>query len=214
MAFPGRRPGDRASGCEVRDFACNPAGTDIAQFASSATGWEGGVDEGVSGGRCRKGGGGGVRALVPWTGMNVFKDEMDRLLDRLFEPRLCAFEALGEWTPKLDLSETKDAYVARLEVPGVGPKEVNVSIREGLLMITGEKAREDEEKDAKHHRVERAWGRFARTIPVPGPVDTGRTTATFKEGALTVTLPKTAVARESFVPVKAGWDARSGAARW
>ena len=143
-------------------------------------------------------------ALVPWTGMNGFKDEMDRLLDRLFEPRLGAFETLGDWMPKLDLSETKDAYVARLEVPGVGPKEVNVSIREGLLMITGEKAREDEEKDAKHHRVERVWGRFARAIPLPGPVDTGKTTATFKEGVLTVTLPKTAVAKESFVPINAG----------
>src|SRR5262249_18394962 len=74
-----------------------------------------------------------------WTGMNMFKDEMDRLLDRLFEPRLSAFDTLAEWMPKLDLSETKDAYVARLEVPGVGPNEVNVSIREGLLMITGEK---------------------------------------------------------------------------
>ena len=145
-----------------------------------------------------------MRALVPWTGMNMFKDEMDRLLDRLFEPRLSAFETLGEWMPKLDLSETKDAYVATLEVPGVGPNEVNVSIREGLLMITGEKTREDEERDAKYHRVERACGRFARTIPLPGPVDTGKTTATFKEGVLTVTLPKTAVARESVVPVNAG----------
>ena len=145
-----------------------------------------------------------MRALVPWTGMNMFKDEMDRLLDRLFEPRLSAFETLGEWMPKLDLSETKDAYVARLEVPGVGPNEVNVSIREGLLMITGEKTREDEVKDAKYHRVERACGRFARTIPLPGPVDTGKTTATFKEGILTVTLPKTAAAGENVVPVKAG----------
>lgn len=50
-----------------------------------------------------------MRALVPWTGMNGFKDEMDRLLDRLFEPRLGAFETLGDWMPKLDLSETKDA---------------------------------------------------------------------------------------------------------
>jgi HSP20 family molecular chaperone IbpA len=54
---------------------------------------------------------------MPWTGMNVFKGEIDRMLDRLFEPRLGAFEALGEWMPKLDLSETKEAYVAKLEVP-------------------------------------------------------------------------------------------------
>ena len=145
-----------------------------------------------------------MRALVPWTGMNMFKDEMDRLLDRLFEPRLSAFDTLAEWMPKLALCETKYAYVARLEVPGVGPNEVNVSIREGLLMITGEKTREREENDAKYHRVERVWGRFARTIPLPGPVDTGKTTATFKEGVLTVTLPKIAVTRGGFVPVNAG----------
>src|SRR4029450_1277040 len=145
-----------------------------------------------------------MRALVPWTGMNGFKDEMDRLLDRLFEPRLGAFETLGDWMPKLDLSEAKEAEVGRREVPALGPKEVTVSIREGLLMITGEKAREDEEKDEKHHRVERVWGRFARAIPLPGPVDTGKTAATFKEGVLTVTLPKTAVAKESFVPINVG----------
>lgn len=144
-----------------------------------------------------------MRALVPWTGMNMFKDEMDRLLDRLFEPRLGGFETFGEWMPKLDLSETKDAYFVRLEVPGVAPNEVNVSIRDGLLMITGEKTREEEEKDAKLHRVERVWGKFARTIPLPGPVDTGKTTATFREGVLTVTLPKPAAARASFVPVNA-----------
>lgn len=144
-------------------------------------------------------GGDGVR--VPWTRMNMFQDDMDRLLDRLFEPRLGGFETLGEWMPKLDLSETKDAYVARLEVPGVGPNGVNVSIRDGLLMITGEKTPEEEKKDAKLHRVERVWGRFARTIPLPGLVDTGKTTATFKEGVLTVTLPKAAA---SFVPVNAG----------
>jgi len=145
-----------------------------------------------------------MRALIPWTGMNVFKGEVDRMLDRLFEPRLGTFETFGEWWPKLDLSETKEAYVAKLEVPGVEPKEMNVSIREGLLMITGEKTREDEEKDEKYHRVERAWGTFARTIPLPGLVDTEKTTAAFKEGVLTVTLPKTAAAKGSLIPVKAG----------
>lgn len=67
-----------------------------------------------------------MRAMVPWTGTNLlFKDEMDRLFDRFFEPRHGAFEAVGEWIPKLDLSETKDAYVVKLEVPGVAPKEIN-----------------------------------------------------------------------------------------
>ena len=145
-----------------------------------------------------------MRALAPWTGMDLFKGEMDRLFDRFFEPRLGVFEVVGAWMPKLDLSETKDAYVAKLEVPGVEPKEINASVREGLLIITGEKARADEEKNEKFHRVERAWGAFTRTIPLPGPVDTEKTAAAFKDGVLTVTLPKTAAAKGCFIPVKAG----------
>jgi HSP20 family protein len=145
-----------------------------------------------------------MRALTPWTGMNLFRGEMDRLFDRLFEPRMGAFEVVGEWMPKLDLSETKDAYVAKLEVPGVEPRDINVSVREGLLVITGEKTRETEEKNEKVYRMERAWGAFTRTIPLPGPVDTEKTTAAFKDGVLTVTLPKTMAAKGNFIPVKAG----------
>ena len=71
-------------------------------------------------------------------------------------------------------------------------------------VITGEKTREEEEKNEKFHRVERAWGAFVRTIPLPGPVDTEKTTAAFKDGVLTVTLPKTTAAKGTFIPVKAG----------
>jgi HSP20 family protein len=136
--------------------------------------------------------------------MGLFKGEMDRMLDRFLEPRLGAFELVGEWMPKLDLSETKDAYVAKLEAPGVEPKEINVSIRDGLLVMTGEKTREEEEKNEKFYRAERAWGAFTRTVPLPGPVDTEKTTAAFKDGVLTVMLPKMAAAKGSFIPVKAG----------
>jgi len=92
----------------------------------------------------------------------------------------------------------------KLEVPGVEPKEINASVREWLLVITGEKTREEEEKNEKFHRVERAWGAFTRTIPLPGPVDTEKTAAAFKDGVLTVTLPKTTAAKGTFIPVKAG----------
>jgi HSP20 family protein len=145
-----------------------------------------------------------MRALAPWTGMGLFKGEMDRLLERFLEPRLGALEMVGEWMPKLDLSETNDAYVAKLEVPGVEPKEINVSVRDGLLVMTGEKTREEEEKNEKFYRTERACGAFTRTIPLPGPVDTEKTTAAFKDGVLTVMLPKMAAAKGSFIPVKAG----------
>jgi HSP20 family protein len=145
-----------------------------------------------------------MRALTPWTGMTLFKDEMERMFDHLFEPRWGALEAVGEWTPKLDFSETKDAYVVKLEVPGVEQKEISVALEDQFLTVRGEKSREKEEKDEKFHRVERAWGAFARTIRLPGSVDTEKTTAAFKDGLLTVTLPKTAAAKGSFIPVKAG----------
>jgi HSP20 family protein len=145
-----------------------------------------------------------MRALTPWTGMGLFKDEMERMFDRFLEPRWGVLEAVGEWTPRLDFSETKDAYVVKLEVPGVEQKEINVSLQDGLLTVKGERTRETEAKDEKFHRLERAWGAFTRTLRLPGPVDGEKTTATFKDGLLTVTLPKTAAAKGSVIPVKAG----------
>jgi HSP20 family protein len=145
-----------------------------------------------------------MRALAPWAGMGLFKGEIDRLLDRFIEPRLGALEPGGVWMPELDFSETKDAYVAKVEVPGVEPMEMNVSVRDCVLVITGEKTREMEEKnDKRFYRMERAWGAFTRTISLPGPVDVEKTAAAIKDGVLTVMLPK-AAAKGSFIPVKAG----------
>ena len=144
-----------------------------------------------------------MRALAPWAGMGLFKGEIDRLLDRFIEPRLGTLGPGGAWMPELDFSETKDAYLAKLETPGVDPKEMNVSVRDGALVMTGEKTREMEEKnDEKYYSMERVWGAFTRTIPLPGPVDVEKITAAFKDGVLTVTLPKAAAAKGSFIPVK------------
>ena len=145
-----------------------------------------------------------MRTLTSWPGMNLFMGDMDRLFDRVFEPRRGAFEAIGDWVPKLDVSETEDAYFAKLEVPGVPPKEINVSVRGGMLFITGEKNPEKAKPKEKVHRAERAWGTFARMIPLPSSVDAGGTTAVFTDGVLTVTLPKTAMAKEGVVPVAVG----------
>ena len=144
-----------------------------------------------------------MRALNPWTSMTSLKQEMDRLFDRFFEPRADEFLALGEWAPSLDLSETKDAPVVKAEIPGMDPKEVQLSLQEQLLIIKGEKKQEKEEKDERLHRVERTYGAFTRAIRLPVAVDAGKVAATFKNGVLTVTLPKMAAARGTMIPVKA-----------
>jgi len=145
-----------------------------------------------------------MRALAPWRGMDVLRQEMERVFDRFFEPRWDEFEAGGAWAPKLDVSETKDAYMVKAEIPGVDQKDLSVSLQNQILTIKGEKHKDKEEKDEKYHRVERSWGEFTRAIALPGAADTEKVNATFKEGVLTITLPKTPAAKGTTIPVKAG----------
>ena len=144
-----------------------------------------------------------MRALAPWTGTDVFKREMDRLFDRFFEPRWDEFELVGEWAPRVDVSETKDAVVVKAEMPGMEQKDINVELENQVLTIKGEKHQEKEEKGERFHRMERSWGAFSRTFRLPAAVEGGKVNATFKNGVLTVTLPKAPTARGTTIPVKA-----------
>jgi len=137
------------------------------------------------------------------TGMGSLKHEMDRVFDRFLEGKWDEIPALGEWTPNMDISETKDSLVAKVEVPGMDPKDIHISLQEDLLTIKGEKKQEKEEKDEHYHRVERAYGVFTRSVRLPVAVDASKVTASFKNGLLTITLPKTPSARGTTIPVKA-----------
>lgn len=141
-----------------------------------------------------------MRAVMPWTGLASLKQDMDRLFERFFESKWEEFPALGEWAPRLDVSETKEAMVVKAEIPGMDPKDISVSLQENLLTIKGEKK---EEKEERYHRVERSYGAFARSVRLPVGVDGSKVNAAFKNGLLTVTLPKTPAAKGSTIPIKA-----------
>ncbi len=143
-----------------------------------------------------------MRGLMPWTGMGNLKSEMDRLFDRLSEMKWDDLPALGDWRPSMDISETKDSLVAKVEVPGMEQKDIQISLQEDLLTIKGEKKQEKEEKDERYHRVERSYGAFVRSIRLPVAVDASKVMATFKNGLLTVTLPKTPAAKGTLIPIK------------
>jgi HSP20 family protein len=143
-----------------------------------------------------------MRALTPWKGMDVLRNEVERVFDRLLEPRWNEFEAAAEWAPKVDVSETKDAIVVKAEIPGVEQKDINVSLQDQVLTIMGEKRQQKEEKDEKYHRVERSWGTFMRAFRMPTAVSGDKVSATFKDGTLTVTLPKAPEAKGTTIPVK------------
>jgi HSP20 family protein len=144
-----------------------------------------------------------MRALTPWTGLSTMKKEMDRLFDRVWEGDFPQLPSMGEWAPALDVSETKDAVMVKAEVPGMDPKEIQLSLEDQLLTLKGEKTQEKEEKDEHYYHAERSYGAFVRTVRLPATVDGSKVTATFKNGLLKVTLPKAATAKGTTIPIKA-----------
>jgi HSP20 family protein len=143
-----------------------------------------------------------MRTLTPWTGQSTMKKEMDRLFDRFWEGDLPQLPLMGEWAPALDVSETKDAVMVKAEVPGLDPKEIQLSLEDQRLTLKGEKKQEKEEKDEYYYHAERSYGAFVRTVRLPATVDGSKVTATFKNGVLKVTLPKAAAAKGTTIPIK------------
>ena len=143
-----------------------------------------------------------MRSLTPWR-MTSLKKEMDRLFDSFADIDWGETSLLGEWAPSVDVSETGDAIVVKAEVPGMESKDLEISLQGHVLTLKGEKKQEKEEKDERRYRIERSYGAFTRRIRLPVAVDESKVTATFKNGLLTVTLPKTAAARGTPIPIKA-----------
>jgi HSP20 family protein len=145
-----------------------------------------------------------MRTLAPW-GFGNFQKDMERLFDRMgmaeWDPP--AMRTLGDFTPTLDFAENKDAFVVKAEIPGIDPQDITVSLENQMLTLKGEKSHEKEQKDEQYYRMERAYGTFARTVRLPAAVDGSKVTAAFKNGLLTVTLPKAPEAKGSTIPVKA-----------
>jgi HSP20 family protein len=139
---------------------------------------------------------------TPWLRITDLRQELDRLFDRVFESRWDEFPATGSWVPSLDLSETTDALVLKMEVPGMDAKDVQVSLQENLLTVKGEKKQEKEEKGEQYHQVERSYGAFTRSVRLPIGVDGSKVNATFKNGLLVVSMPKTSAAKGVTIPVK------------
>ncbi|WP_337287118.1 Hsp20/alpha crystallin family protein [Candidatus Methylomirabilis sp.] len=144
-------------------------------------------------------------ALVKWTpfgDLSTFRREMDRLFDRFVGemPRL-DLPGMG-WTPHLDVTETKESLVIKAELPGLDVKDLDISIAGNMLTLKGEKRQAKEEKDEHHHLIERSYGAFTRAVELPAPVAADKVKAAFKNGVLTVTLPKTEEAKRKAISIE------------
>ncbi len=141
------------------------------------------------------------RELVPFS-FDQMTREMDRLWDSFFEERPGRRVEEREWLPSLDVSETKNDIVVKAEVPGMDPKDIDISLSNGVLTIKGEKKQEREEKEEDYHLIERSYGTFARSIQLPVEVQSNKVNASYKNGILKVTLPKSEEAKIKEIKIK------------
>jgi len=129
-------------------------------------------------------------------------------IDRLFESPLAELtrtsQLLSGWTPPIDLFEDKDSFIVRAELPGMKKEEIDLSLHDGSLSISGERKAEGKYQDAEVYRTERFFGRFQRTITFSAPVAADQVRAQYKDGVLTVKLPKTEEAKPKHIDVKVG----------
>ena len=140
-----------------------------------------------------------MKALrAPEIGLSNFRREMDRFFDQIVDgDDLPA----GAWMPDIELSENKEAVTVKAEVPGIEPKDLQVTLENGMLTLRGEKRQVSEQKDERLYRSERRYGSFARGIRLPASVDAANVAATFRNGVVTVVMPKAQEARGRTIPL-------------
>jgi len=140
----------------------------------------------------------------PFREVSRLRNEMDRLWDEYFGPGRRALRPLEEaWIPAVDVSETGDKITVKAEIPGMEAKDIEISMVGDTLTIKGEKKVEREEKEENYHMVERSYGSFSRAMKLPAVVDADKVEATYKNGVLTVVLPKKEEVKPKAIEIKA-----------
>jgi HSP20 family protein len=107
----------------------------------------------------------------------------------------------GAWTPFLDVYETPESFVVKVDLPGLNPNDVDVTLDQNLLTISGERKATNEVKEENYHRVERRYGSFQRTVSLPAHVDADAIQASFNGGVLEITVPKSEQAKPRKIKV-------------
>ena len=131
---------------------------------------------------------------------------MDCLFDEVFGGSCVTYvvpETRGAYSPRIDINETADSINVSAEMPGMSQDDIDVSVHDGMLTISGEKKVLDGEKVLSYHHTERSYGCFSRDISLPGSVDIDKVDAAYKNGVLSIRVPKTQEAIEELrkIPV-------------
>ncbi len=129
----------------------------------------------------------------PFGSLRLLEDAVTRMMS---EPRTSR-----PWSPAVDIVETEDELIVKADLPDVRLEDIDVRVENGTLSLRGERKFEKELADKGYHRIERSYGSFMRSFSVPSSVDTEKVSADYKNGVLTVTLPKKEAAKPKQVKV-------------
>lgn len=144
--------------------------------------------------------------LVKWDPFGELEDisnRLSRIFGRSSTPDTTGHDMLkaADWTPSVDISETDKAFLIKAEIPEVKREDVKVTIDNGMLTVQGERKMEKEEKGKKFHRIERSYGSFVRSFRMPDGIDEAKAKAEFKDGMISITLPKSEKAKTKSVEI-------------
>lgn len=128
--------------------------------------------------------------------------EIDQLVDSVFRRDTDEDLFPSVWSPAVDVAESDNEYLVKVELPGINKEDVKVTVQDSVLTILGEKKQETEAKNHNYHRVERSYGSFQRSFTLPSTVEADKVDATFKDGVLTIALPKAEEAKPKEIDVK------------
>ncbi|MDE0427877.1 MAG: Hsp20/alpha crystallin family protein [Candidatus Poribacteria bacterium] len=106
-----------------------------------------------------------------------------------------------KWTPSVDISETKDNFEVRAELPGIAKDDLHISVKDSLLTLSGEKRQEQVDDTQNYRRVERRYGNFERKFALPREVTADDIKAEYTDGVLTVSIPKPEAAKPAEIPI-------------
>jgi HSP20 family protein len=147
----------------------------------------------------------------PWSWLRDVEREMAQVTRRLFGPDFMPVytgtsHQLRGWWPKMDVFSKGEDLIIRAELPGVDPeKDVEISYKEGALIIRGERRTEERTDDMRYHRVENTYGAFERTVSLPRGIQAEDIKATHKDGILEIVIPQVSqLTPERKIPVTAG----------
>jgi len=139
----------------------------------------------------------------PFRDMSTLQNQMNQLFQDALQGWPTGSEAMSSWVPPADICETENEIVLHTDLPGIDPRQLDVRVENNVLTIRGERREGHEEEQEGFYRVERSYGAFARSFTLSRAVDAEKIQASYKDGVLSITLPKAEQAKPKRIQIAA-----------